>query len=219
VGRFISEDPIGLAGGINVYVYAGNSPTNLRDPMGLSPRKDQRSDCEAKLESEGATNEMVKAVCGGGVLLLPPLGGEHPYAKAWAWTPRPTAPPPAATGGRTGPGGGGGGGDESSDDEPEKDLLNCANDVFNVALSLTGAKLGVTAGRFAANQMREQARRIYLGGNQAGARTLLLQARRTERALPWNLQPTVGLQALSTLPVIGGGFAAYAATTCIMENW
>jgi RHS repeat-associated protein len=34
-GRFISEDPIGLAGGINLYSYAGNDPVNKRDPLGL----------------------------------------------------------------------------------------------------------------------------------------------------------------------------------------
>lgn len=31
-GRFISEDPIGLAGGSNLYMYAGNNPTNSTDP-------------------------------------------------------------------------------------------------------------------------------------------------------------------------------------------
>ncbi|HWP37513.1 MAG TPA: RHS repeat-associated core domain-containing protein [Gemmatimonadales bacterium] len=35
LGRFISEDPIGLAGGINPCVYAGNDPVNHRDPTGL----------------------------------------------------------------------------------------------------------------------------------------------------------------------------------------
>lgn len=34
-GRFISEDPIGLNGGINLYAYAGDSPLNLIDPTGL----------------------------------------------------------------------------------------------------------------------------------------------------------------------------------------
>jgi RHS repeat-associated protein len=37
VGRFISEDPIGLAGGINPYVFVGNNPIDGRDPGGLCP--------------------------------------------------------------------------------------------------------------------------------------------------------------------------------------
>jgi RHS repeat-associated protein len=37
MGRFISEDPIGLAGGINNYAYAANDPVNLSDPTGLCP--------------------------------------------------------------------------------------------------------------------------------------------------------------------------------------
>ncbi|EPB6698041.1 RHS repeat-associated core domain-containing protein [Escherichia coli] len=36
VGRFISQDPIGLAGGINPYVYAPN-PLTWLDPLGLTP--------------------------------------------------------------------------------------------------------------------------------------------------------------------------------------
>lgn len=35
LGRFISEDPIGLAGGINPYMFAENNPTNSTDPTGL----------------------------------------------------------------------------------------------------------------------------------------------------------------------------------------
>lgn len=35
IARFISEDPIGLAGGMNTYVYAGNDPPNMLDPFGL----------------------------------------------------------------------------------------------------------------------------------------------------------------------------------------
>src|SRR5690606_17164372 len=36
LGRFISEDPIGFAGGdMNLYGYVGNSPTGKRDPLGL----------------------------------------------------------------------------------------------------------------------------------------------------------------------------------------
>lgn len=35
LGRFISEDPAGLAGGINLYAYVGNDPVNKTDPLGL----------------------------------------------------------------------------------------------------------------------------------------------------------------------------------------
>lgn len=33
-GRFLSEDPIGLAGGLDLYVFAGDDPVNQRDPTG-----------------------------------------------------------------------------------------------------------------------------------------------------------------------------------------
>ena len=38
-GRFLSEDPIGYAGGDNFYIYAENAPASLVDPFGLCPRK------------------------------------------------------------------------------------------------------------------------------------------------------------------------------------
>lgn len=34
-GRFLSQDPIGTAGGLNLYAYVGNSPINYADPEGL----------------------------------------------------------------------------------------------------------------------------------------------------------------------------------------
>ena len=35
IKRFISEDPVGLLGGLNKYLYVGNNPVNRIDPSGL----------------------------------------------------------------------------------------------------------------------------------------------------------------------------------------
>ena len=36
-GRFISEDPIGFDGGINLYAYVQNDPVRMTDPQGTIP--------------------------------------------------------------------------------------------------------------------------------------------------------------------------------------
>ncbi len=34
-GRWLSKDPIGIAGGLNLYVFCGSNPVNFVDPFGL----------------------------------------------------------------------------------------------------------------------------------------------------------------------------------------
>ncbi len=38
LGRWLSRDPIGEAGGFNLYAYCGNDPVNRHDPLGLSTK-------------------------------------------------------------------------------------------------------------------------------------------------------------------------------------
>ncbi|MFO0831448.1 MAG: RHS repeat-associated core domain-containing protein [Phycisphaerales bacterium] len=38
-GRFLQRDPIGYAGGLNLYIYVGNMPYGFVDPMGLDATK------------------------------------------------------------------------------------------------------------------------------------------------------------------------------------
>ena len=49
--QFTQEDPIGLAGGLNLYGFAGGDPVNATDPFGLCP---PISDCLQKLANWGA---------------------------------------------------------------------------------------------------------------------------------------------------------------------
>jgi RHS repeat-associated protein len=65
-GRFISDDPIGLLGGINTHAYAPN-PIQWADPLGLSSKK---------LKSTGSGTKCPK--CN-------PCAGKNPTALAQSW--------------------------------------------------------------------------------------------------------------------------------------
>ncbi len=47
IGRWLSKDPIGLEGGLNLYAFCGNDPVNYRDVFGLDPTHGYLSPGEA----------------------------------------------------------------------------------------------------------------------------------------------------------------------------
>ena len=53
-GRFTQQDPIGFAGGSNLYGYAGGNPVTYSDPFGLCPeeKKDADGKCPGGLSTE-----------------------------------------------------------------------------------------------------------------------------------------------------------------------
>jgi RHS repeat-associated protein len=44
-GRFTQEDPIGLAGGLNLYGFANGDPVGYSDPYGLSAEENNEAEC------------------------------------------------------------------------------------------------------------------------------------------------------------------------------
>lgn len=71
-GRFTQEDPIGVAGGLNVYGFADGDPVTYSDPFGLCPGADGKDDgkglCPEDLKrlEKRATSYVLGTLGGGG---------------------------------------------------------------------------------------------------------------------------------------------------------
>jgi RHS repeat-associated protein len=69
-GRWLSKDPIGISGGLNLYAFCGNNPVNFTDPLGLC-------------ENNGPLG------MGGLGYLFDPTGGSYLAALGLVLTPEP----------------------------------------------------------------------------------------------------------------------------------
>jgi RHS repeat-associated protein len=79
-GRFTQADPIGLAGGLNLYGFANGDPVNFADPFGLCPEEVGVREAIACALIEGTTGVLGAAAGfiaggGGGALASVPTGG------------------------------------------------------------------------------------------------------------------------------------------------
>jgi RHS repeat-associated protein len=105
LGRFINEDPTGFAGGLNLYVYVGDSPTILADPFGLRPGDKYSSVIAAAAAALGDVANT--SMCGhyelGGVLYQMP-DGTFSYTKPFEvfantpWSPGTSSDEPVPPG-------------------------------------------------------------------------------------------------------------------------
>lgn len=106
-GRFLSRDPIGLAGGLNPYRYARNRVTRYRDPFGLSEEGDE-SPCTITLVPSCAEYPPGSCTCVNCIYVSGCGGGGHGCGGQTTRQPGNCGPwpgPEESSGSPSGPGG------------------------------------------------------------------------------------------------------------------
>ena len=63
-GRWISKDPIGLSGGLNLYVFCGNNPIGFRDPFGKKRKKPKDDDKGGRNVFDSDVVNVIKKMAG-----------------------------------------------------------------------------------------------------------------------------------------------------------
>ena len=77
-GRYLQSDPIGLAGGMNVFSYAGGNPTSFVDLLGLAMSGQGTSSAGPGGFPQGGLDNRLTAfasLCGASLFLLPWFAG------------------------------------------------------------------------------------------------------------------------------------------------